>query len=393
MKQAIKIINVFTVTYTILLMISCSQENKFTIEGEIKNGEQNKIYLSKLELLGDQIIDSAKISNKGSFSFSLSPLTEPTFFKLSLSPNRFITLIGDSTENISIEADYEAFASSYRVEGSKASQKVRILNRNIRSLRSEIDEISDYYDNLSEEQQQEELENISEKLTTIIEDYKQSVGEFVMNNPKCFSSYYALFLTLHDGTPVMNVMDNSDQVYFATIATSLDILYPESPRVEQLYNMVLEVKAQERRADQLMELMETSERSIPEIVQKNPAGEEIALSSLEGNVVLLSFTASWDEQSRIENRNLKPLYQRYNSQGFEVYQVSLDRSRVLWENMIQTDELPWISVSDLQYTNNYAARVYNIQQIPANYLISRDGELVGRNLFGDRLEERIVEEL
>jgi hypothetical protein len=63
----------------------------------------------------------------------------------------------------------------------------------------------------------------------------------------------------------------------------------------------------------------------------------------------------------------------------------------MWESAIEQDELPWINVSDLRYTNSYPAKLYNVSSLPANYLISRDGEIVGKDLFGNRLDEKIGE--
>lgn len=109
--------------------------------------------------------------------------------------------------------------------------------------------------------------------------------------------------------------------------------------------------------------------------------------------MLLSFWASWDEASRRANDHMKKVYQQYKDQGFEIYQVSLDRSKILWENAVVKDELPWINVSDLRYTDSFPARIYNINQLPANYLISRDGDIIGKNLFGHLLEEKVKEAL
>jgi hypothetical protein len=108
-------------------------------------------------------------------------------------------------------------------------------------------------------------------------------------------------------------------------------------------------------------------------------------------LVLLSYWASVDQNSRYENRNLKRLYAKYKSKGFEIYQFSLDQSRVLWESAIAQDGCTWINVSDLQSTSSYAVRIYNVNSIPANYLISRNGDIIGKDLFGARLEEKLAE--
>jgi len=159
-----------------------------------------------------------------------------------------------------------------------------------------------------------------------------------------------------------------------------------------LYNYVLGAKNKQKQA-KLNEAMLSSAdaSSYPDIEEEDVNGKKVKLSSLEGKVILVSFWASWDEASRKENNHLKKMYKKYNKSGFEIYQVSLDRSKVLWENAIKQDELPWINVSDLRYTESYPARLYNIRQIPANYLISKDGEIIGKNLFGNRLTEKLGE--
>ena len=373
-----------------VLLTGCHQ-NKYQIKGNINNAEGQTLILEKMQLDRNLAIDSVELNKEGSFAFRGERLSVPTFFKLKLSSKNFVTLLLDSTEHVTVTADGENLEETYRIEGSIESKKVQILNQRLKNLRESVDSLLALYESLPEEGSSFRKKEIGKQLITELEEHKNFVGSFVMDNPRSFASYYALFQRLSDNTMVLNVMDKKEQVYFATIATSLNLLYPESPRVKQLYNYVLSAKAQERAQKITRKLQEEAEETIPDIKEKNVKGEEIALSSLEGKVVLLSFWASWNEASRRANEDLKKVYNQYHDQGFEIYQVSLDRSKVLWENAIIQDELPWINVSDLRYTDSYPARMYNIRQLPANYLISRDGEIIGKNLFGDMLEEKVKE--
>src|SRR5690606_29062823 len=101
----------------------------------------------------------------------------------------------------------------------------------------------------------------------------------------------------------------------------------------------------------------------------------------------------WCRPCRIENPNVVRMYHKYNDKGFEVFGVSLDRNKKDWVDAIQADGLVWTQVSDLQYFNSAAARLYNIQAIPATYLIGPDGKIIAKNLRRAALEEKLAEVL
>ena len=63
--------------------------------------------------------------------------------------------------------------------------------------------------------------------------------------------------------------------------------------------------------------------------------------------------------------------------------------RQAWTNAVQAQALPWISVCDFRGLDGIAPRIYNIDRVPANYLIDASGEIVGRNIPADRLAEQV----
>ncbi len=381
----------FFIFLIVLLASACTTKNGYTVEGRIENAEGTTVYLQRMDLNQVVTIDSTQLNAKGNFEFSGERLTEPTFFLLKLSEQNYITLLADTTETIVINANGKHLEDSYELKNSIGSVYVQILNRRLRKLNDGIDKLIKDYKKL-DKKDNETAKQLETQYQNLIQEHKDFVGEFIMENPRSFAGYYALFQRLNDNSYVMNVMDKQDQVYFATLGTSLNLFYPESDRAKHLYDFVLKVKTKQQQAKLTEVMLSNAEASgFPDIEENDITGDKVKLSSLKGKVVLLSFWASWDEPSRKENNHLKKLYSKYNKSGFEIYQVSLDRSKVLWENAIKQDELPWINVSDLRYTESYAARLYNIRQLPANYLISKDGEIIGKNLFGNRLTEKLDE--
>ena len=130
----------------------------------------------------------------------------------------------------------------------------------------------------------------------------------------------------------------------------------------------------------------------PEIAMSDPDGNTRRLSDLRGKVVLIDFWASWCGPCRRENPNVVKLYQKYHDQGFEIFSVSLDKDGNAWRNAIKADGLTWPNhVSDLQYWQSTAGRLYGISSIPATVLVDREGKIIARNLRGADLDRKLKE--
>ncbi|MDR2979799.1 MAG: AhpC/TSA family protein [Bacteroidales bacterium] len=132
----------------------------------------------------------------------------------------------------------------------------------------------------------------------------------------------------------------------------------------------------------------------PELAFENPDGKIMKLSDLRGKYVLIDFWASWCGPCRRENPHVVQLYGKYKDRGFEVYSVSLDRTKDAWIKAIEADRLTWPNhVSDLKYWSSEGAKKYGVSSIPATFLIDKEGRIIAKNLRGADLANALEQVL
>jgi|SRR6476660_4969351 peroxiredoxin len=123
-----------------------------------------------------------------------------------------------------------------------------------------------------------------------------------------------------------------------------------------------------------------------EISLPDTKGSNLSLSSLQGKVVLIDFWASWCGPCRRSEPELKKLYEKYQSKGFEIYGISVDEDKFAWKTAIKQDKINWLHVND---DKGVVAGKWNVMYIPNTYLLDKTGKVVAVNPSHQQLDELI----
>ena len=380
MNRSIPIMIVLIVA---LIGFSCSS-TQTEISGLISGGEEISLTLERLDVNRTSLIDSVKTGKDGSFSIKLG-LEEPELYILKNDDGALINLLITPGEKISVHSTYESFGSAYTVSGSQESEGIRMLVEQLDQTRLILDSLQVLAGSIGDPENPQ-FELVRNTYAQAIIKQKRYTIKYLVENMSSLSSVYALYQKYNEETLVLNL--ENDLQYFKAVADSLEITYPNSSLTLSLRTDIQQREASFEEAIKLNNLLEMAEEvtGMLELSIPDRDGNEIALSSLNGKVTLITFWASGNRSSIQALIQLQSTYKKYHDKGFEVYAISLDNNKINWMNAMDFDEFSWINVSELSFPESEAALLYNVTGLPTTYLINREGDIVAKNLYGRNLE-------
>ena len=370
MKTKIKIL---AVSGVMALLAGCSG-NKFEVIGQISGAEDSVLYFENVGLDGINEIGHTALDADGRFSFKGDAPDAPEFYRLRIS-DQIINVAIDSTETVTIKAQYPQMASDYEVSGSANNQKIKELTLKQMALQSRVIAL--------EQSGRLTPSEFRDSLMRMLNTYKQDVtSNYIFKAPNQSYAYFALFQTLGPWLIFDPKNNREDSKVFAAVATSWDTFHPGALRGENLHNIAIEGMKNARIAEaksQAAPLDDSKfiETGVLDIALTDNHGRQQRLTAQKGKVVLLDFHVFAMDDSPKRILELREYYNRYHAQGFEIFQVSLDDNEHFWKQM--TDALPWISVRDADGLNSGLLLRYNVQSVPEFFIIDRENNLVKRS--------------
>ena len=372
-KTFSRVLSMALLVLVALTIASCTGK-KFKVGGTIANAKDSVLYFENMSLDGPVTVDSVKLGEDGEFSFSEDAPKAPEFYRLRIA-GQVINVAIDSTENISIKATYPNMASDYTVSGSEECTKIRELALKQIDLQARVLAVS--------QNRSLTAEQAEDSINGMVDAYKNDVKlNYIFKAPMKAYSYFALFQAIGNQL-IFNPRQSKDDIrVFAAVATSWDTFYPNSERGKNLHNIAIEgmktvrIVENEQR-DLQIDASKVKQTGVIDIDLTDNRGVERKLTSLAGKTVLVYFNVFASKGSTERIMQLRSLYNKYHSRGFEIYMVSLDPDEHFWKE--QTAALPWINVRDENGLNSQYVSLYNVQSLPAFYLVDKTNTLKSRD--------------
>ncbi len=353
-----------------------------SISGTIEGTEGGTVYFQKRSGKGFVALDSSKLKSDGSFAMS-NPAGSLDFYFLSLNGNKRMVLITDSTSSIKLTVDSARLGESVRsIEGSEHTELLYRYFSDLRPLKERMDSLRGRI------RGGDRSKELQKEVRSTQKEIRDMTVAFVKDHPNS----PAIIPALSSVNPRKHI-DLMKSSYKNLKNGPLE----GSAFLANLAKKIQQVQAKERQREQKKKQAKARKKLLkkgkdaPDISLKTPKGNVKSLSSLEGQVVLIDFWASWCKPCLKTIPKLKKLYKKYNDQGFEIYGVSLDKKKKDWVKAIEKYDMNWVHVSDLKYFNSAAAQKYNIRAIPFTVLVDKNGKIIASGLRGQELVKKIEE--
>jgi peroxiredoxin len=373
-----KKITLFVATATLLFSCNNLKDNEFLIAGTadgVKNGK--KVFIETQTETGFIAKDTAVVEN-GKFELKgIAEAVDLGFIRIEDENVNLPIILEEGKISVAIKTDT---ILNSKIGGTDNNDKFQsfndaskvVVNKKMKFEKANLERITA----AKKANDTATVNQIMKEYGKFQDDLNKVSKDFIKNNPDAYLSVLLLenflmrqYLTAEEITS-----------YFAKIDKSL-LNTKSAKNIKKVLDAIKNDPAAK---------VEVGGKA-PDFSAKNPEGKQISLKESMGKVTIIDFWASWCGPCRGENPNVVALYKEMHTKGLNIIGVSLDKDAAKWKEAIAKDGLVWPQISNLKFWDEPIAKQYNVESIPATFILDAKGVIVARDLRGDALKAKVTE--
>ncbi len=353
---------------TIILFVSCSNKSKLVVEiPELTTGEIKVIYATpnQIDSKQEEVLATSFLAN-GKVEIALDTIS-------------FDKKIKDCT--MIIQSKEQQFATTLPLpleKGKTITIKVSGIDKYIAG--------EDYF--TTTYSGSKKAEEFSKFYNELMEQNRQ-----LLKTPDQQKAIYSKQVEIYKSYIDKN--QESGLVYSLIIGQMMQFkLNEQNPIIDLCSNLCLNVEEENIWAEYLCKILaERQKRALSSSILSFNAIDRDEKEYTERDIkphdyVLVCFWASWCKPCKEELPQLKKLYEKYNSLGLEIVNISVDTNPMEWLEYTKANPLPWLS---LWGNGHELTAKYDFQTIPFNIIADKDGKVIKRQLYGEEIDKAIEE--
>lgn len=233
----------------LMLLASCGNKNKITIEGTLDNGANKVIYIEEMTPDSRLFIDSITLDKNGHFKFTYE-MPYRTFYNVHASDADYIVLLPDFGETITLSGCYDSLSNTYTLQGNSESQKLWQLqdfaNQGNYTLRDIVNTDRTNHERLTSGKISEKEYQTAHDMTDSIylatfREQQKYVVDFVQDNLGSLVSLIALYKPFNNKA----LIDPKDSFeFYEAVLDGLEAQMPDNPHTLNFKNTVERIRFQ-----------------------------------------------------------------------------------------------------------------------------------------------------
>lgn len=364
-----KTIGKLLIISSLVLTVSCGNSNQWHLEGRIDGlGEKDLVVLEGNNQGYWYPMDTIEVRGNGSFSYSREAQGYPDIYRLRIGEKSLYFPI-DSIETISLSAQAPDIDVNHSLSGTPQAENLERVDSLLRA----------------------EVSSAGAQAVTANASLKRELGKMILADPAGIVPYYIISKRV-GGQPLFNPAVKEDLRIIGAVANAFNEQRPSDPRTTYLRNLFISNRPKSGKVNEENVAYANEVRAF-DINLFDNEGKKHSLLDLtsKGNVVILNFTAYTAQESPAFNVMLNKVYEKYHSQGLEIFQVAFDDDEYAWKQTAKN--LPWITVLNGAADGDKALRDYNVGSLPAIFIFDRNGDVVERVTDLNTLDSSVARRL